>query len=157
MPDLYHISDKAYEHLVELAIEHNFVRGGSLRRAGMSRFIERLAFRTFVDTRPDEYRAADEARMSRFRCPIWVDGSIRRMRTLDLSDEALSQYCAKALELNITLGRYYRGGPWWKSPTSITATMLEAIGLGWLTPTRIPVELGPAKTPMPSGASGGMK
>lgn len=142
MPDLYSISDEAYEGLSRLAAEQNFIGYGAQRRTGMSSFLERLSYREFYDTRDEEIQGFDEQLIAAGYVPIWrIAENERVQRALDLSNEALCRYAEIGFKFKITMGRRYKHGPLYKSLLSITAAVLEAIGLGWLTATDLPVDL----------------
>lgn len=141
MSDLYAISDIAYNHLVRLATDTGFVKSGAVHKIGISRFTERLSYRRMIDTRPRSIKGADRELLRIGRVPVWKRHYQRWARTLNLSEEAIERYCRIAIEHRIVIGRGYKGGPNWKSATSIVGAVLEAIGLGWLTPTSLPEEL----------------
>lgn len=134
MPESYYLSDEAYELLCNVAVQNGFMRPGAIRKAGISRFLNKLAYFNLNDTRPEEIRESDEEYIAARRVPVWRPNIPRRIRILDLSEAAIEQYVTHAIKFRIVMQRPYIGGPSWRSFNAIVAATLEAIGSGWLTP-----------------------
>ena len=137
--DQYHLSDEAYDNLIVIAETFQFISKGTEKKRGISEFFNALAEKDFIDTRPDELREYDEAMLRNYRQPMWGLGLYtRRPRYLKLTDKALELYVKHAILHRIFVGREYTGGPYFKSQIAITAAILEAIGLHFLTPVEFP-------------------
>lgn len=135
MAELWYLSEKAYGLLVTKAMEGGFVNENSKSKVGISKFINILSRGTFTDTRPGGLSEDDEYLISMRRTPTWSTGLYTRTaRTLDISENTKIRLGILALDFRIFMGRYYRGGPYYKSPVSIGGAVLEAIGLKYLTP-----------------------
>ncbi len=145
MTDSYYLSDVAYDYLSKMAVEQNYVAEGVLHRVGISQFVERLSYRKYIDTRPDDIKLLDERLLASKRIPMWNTEEYRTSRTFRLSEGALTRFAITALSHRMTLGPAYKCGPYWKSLPSIAAWVLEAIGVEWLTPTEWPENVGPKK------------
>lgn len=141
----YYLSDHAYDTLYSMAVRSRFCGANRARRMGLGHFLTLLASKTFADTRPPEIRAADEGRIENAKIPYWKDDATRRARMLDISDSAIQQYCRIAQEHGM-----WRGPGWttmiqWQSPRAIAGSVMEAIGLTWLTPNELPVNPVPSR------------
>ncbi len=134
MPESYYLSDDAYDLLCDIAVENGFLRPDSKRKAGISRFLNKLAFCEFEDTRPEEVIALDETALAHWRVPSWRPNIARRIRILDLSQDSVQEYIKLAIRMKIVMPRPFIGGPNWRSFNSIVAATIEAIGCEWLTP-----------------------
>jgi hypothetical protein len=137
--ELYYLSDKAYNYLVDQAIAHNFVKDESVRRQGMSRFLEQLSFRNFTDCRPSGLKEYDQYMLDNRKTPNWANGLYpRRSRHINVDEDTKVRYGVVALEVKIYVDRWHVGGPVWNSPNSIVSCVLEAIGIKYLLPDRWP-------------------
>ena len=132
--DQYHISDEAYDFLVQKAIDGGFVRPEAKRNAGITDFFNHLAYYKFVDNRPKDIRRQDDKRKANRYVPIWNLSNRRAQRSFALNEEAIQLYIIQAVELQIVMSRMYKGGPYWRSGSAAVAAVLEALGIQYLVP-----------------------
>lgn len=122
-----------------MAQRHKFVRFGSARVKGLSDFLNQLATIPLLDTRPDLVKMRHQEEIRNNRAPTWLHVRVRRSRLLKLNDDAIARYYLAAFQFGITRAQPYAvGGPDMRTPYPSVAFVLEAIGLGWLTPEEFP-------------------
>lgn len=139
MAELFYLSDKAYDYIVEQGVKAGFIKETSARRAGISRFLELLSYRAFMDNRPQSLREYDESMRANRRTPLWATGlRDRRQRSMIIDSDTKLRYGKIALDVGIYVDRWHKGGPAGNSPNSIVSSVLEAIGIKYLMPDQWP-------------------
>jgi hypothetical protein len=140
MPNNYYISEIAYTTLVNLGIQQGFINRTSKNAVGMSRFLERLSFCEFEDTRPSYAYEIHREELATEHQPKWaLEGEPRISRFFTLSDEAMQNYTESAFKLQVIITRpLANGGQGKNTILRIVGVMLEAIGLEWVTPLTLP-------------------
>lgn len=138
---LYYISDTAYNKLVIQATIQRYIKQGSLKKRGMSEFLNDLCYMTFKDTRPLHIKQNHEILKSMHRAPIWTLYPVRRTRALYLEEPTILRYMQLALQVGIIEEEPWTiGGPSRTKPVSVLGYVFEGIGLGWITPTQWPIK-----------------
>lgn len=141
-----HISDHAYESLVQMAYEMGYVRGvrPGDRPRGLSLFVDALARYKWEDARPDYVQGTDQWHTGLE--PLKERGlSLLRATVVDLGNMALDFriFPFKTQAPVINGFRREATPPVLRAPGSplgtttikaLVAPVLEAIGLGWLRP-----------------------
>lgn len=136
----YYISDKAYNALTGMGQRRRFIPFGTARVKGLSEFLSLLARSSFEDTRPPNVKLRHQEEMAHNRAPNWAHSRQRRARPLTLTDDAIARYWNIAFLVGITRAEGFAiGGPPTNIPYPSVAYVLEAIGLGWLTPDTLPL------------------
>lgn len=137
----YYISDKAYRNLVTMAQRQKYVKELTQRHKGMSEFVADLAYYEFKDTRPPNVIERHKQQIAFNRAPIWTEFAVRRVRRLFIPHPAELRYLKIARQVGIIRDEPWAiGGPSILKPIPIISYVLEGIGLGWITPTRLPVK-----------------
>jgi hypothetical protein len=135
----YYISDTAYFRLVNAAQRYRYVQFGSKRVKGLSEFLNDLAKIPMEDTRPPIVRERHVEEIRNNRAPTWMNTRLRRQRLLTLTEDSIQRYFLVAYQVGIVRADPYPvGGPDRSTPYPSVALVLEAIGLGWLTPIEYP-------------------
>lgn len=136
---IYYVSDYAYSRLLTMAQQGRFVSYGASKARGMSRFIDTLSYIPMDDTRPDLVRRRHEEEIRNNRAPTWLHIKIRRARLLTITDDTIARLLLVAHQVGIIGDKPFAvGGPKRNIPYPIVALVIEAIGLGWITPEYIP-------------------
>lgn len=134
----YYISDYAYNQLVYMAQKQGYIPWNTIRAKGMSNFLNDLASYPLEDTRPIHTKNRHEEEIRNNRAPTWTNRS-KRGRLIRLTDDSLQSYVEAALKFGIIREDPYPvGGPDRRTPYPTVGCVLEAIGLGWLTPQNLP-------------------
>lgn len=135
----YYISDFAYGRLIGMAQRNRFVEYGSNRVRGMSKFLNYLSVMPMNDTCPDLVKERHIQEIKNNRAPSWSHTRLRRNRLLKLTDDAIERYILVAWEMDIIRAEpWAKGGPDRSTPYPTISIVLEAIGLGWITPEMFP-------------------
>lgn len=140
MPLVYYITDYAYEKLIDLAKQLNYIEPNAKRAKGMSEFLDALSHQEFIDTRPPEMIEEHEKASLRSSPPRWtITGEYRKPRLLSLTPTSIFNY----LKIGILTGvivteKLVNPGRINRSEEALVASVLEAIGLELLTPTSLP-------------------
>lgn len=129
LPNLLYISDNGYNGLCEQA-RSNFYTTTSNR--GLTDYISAASKCKFNDTRPTYMISASLRNLEEGKWPIWTWGDVAKPRRPVLADEALRNLNAIAQRYGIKERQH-------DAPHAIASAVLEAIGLGLLTPINIPV------------------
>lgn len=141
MPDAraYYLTDNGYGKLVHMAQRARYVEFGASRVRGMSDFLNELCTTEFDDTRPELVRQRHEEEIAHGRAPTWMQNRNRRSRLLTLTDDAIARYFLVAYQVGIIRREPYAiGGPSRRTELPAVSLVLEAIGLGWITPADLP-------------------
>jgi hypothetical protein len=135
-----YISDYAYAKLITLAQRQRYVPYGSSRVKGIGEFLEDIAHKEFVDTRPPLVRERHEQELRYNRAPVWLHNRRRRSRLIKLSDGAVARLFKIAFLVGIIREEpFIIGGPSRTNPLPSVAYVVESIGLGWITPDVYPI------------------
>lgn len=139
----FYVSDKAYDTLIALAKQQNYVQRSLIRPRGLSEFLEALSNYRMQDTRPDSEVERHLFEISTHHAPIWASYYLRRARALTLYRQSTANYIHIALQMGIIREEapWTIGGPNRLNPTSVIGYVLESIGLGWITPVTLPNKL----------------
>lgn len=133
----YNLSDTAYNHLLDLARQANYIYSTDLVKSkpkGISEFLNIISEFTYQDSRPSYIKQSDLQRLQNQRLPYWSLEYQRRARWFKLTDAARQAYVCIAMQFGITNNYYYKTQR--LSTTSLVNATLEAIGIEWLTPTQ---------------------
>lgn len=141
MAEQYQISDPAYNKLSLIAQRQSYIPIGAQRLKGMSTFLEDLSKQKFMDTRPQHILLRHNLEIRAGRAPVWRALQYpRRTRLLTLTEKAQERYIILALAIGIiTEEPFVVGGPSRLTNTPTISHVLEAIGLGWITPEKLPI------------------
>lgn len=138
----YYITDKAFQKLILMAQQGHYVKPGTERAKGMSDFFNDLAHYALKDTRPPFVVQRHQEERRNNRAPTWTFTRFRRARSLKLTDEAIESYLTSALVFGIIeINPFPIGGPRRDTPYPAISIVLEAIGLGYLTPESMPIQV----------------
>lgn len=148
---------KAWDHLIEQAVQHSYVLRDAQRGKGMSRFIAdiiNLPDQVWEDTRPDWLSEQDAPRGAKSLFPIWIDRDhcsvydglhARKQRVIR---SAVDTNAVARVVLTLQINDNVRLMPHLISPHGQLGALLEAWGQGNLTPSRYP------RTPPTHGSLG---
>ncbi len=138
---LYYVSDKAYNHLAYIAMCQGYIKTGAIRQKGMSEFLDDLAYMSFTDTRPLIIKERHQQELEVGRAPRWSSYNVRRTRSIRLPDPAIERYMKLALQVGIIKkDPWLVAGPSRTRPTSVLGFVFEGLGLGWITPVKLPIK-----------------
>jgi hypothetical protein len=138
----YYLSDYSYSRLIGMAQRHKYIPFGSERAKGLSQFFIDLSVMPFEDTRPPLVKDRHREEEKHGSAPTWLHIRTRRARLLTLTDDAIARYFLVAYQVGIIRTEpFIKGGPDRRTPYPSVALVLEAIGLGWITPTEFPTGL----------------
>lgn len=138
-PRAYYISDLSFNKLVGIAQRQQYVQFGSERVKGLSDFLNDLSKYPMEDTRPALVKERHQEEIKHDRAPTWTHIRTRRNRQLKLTDDAIERFFLVAYQMGIIrMKPFVRGGPDRRTPFPSVALVLEAIGLGWITPIELP-------------------
>ena len=122
----FFISNEAYRFYNTHASKHK-----------ISEFIKRLSEQEFIDTRPEEFKLADEPRLEANLLPFWYHRYPRYSRCLRLTIYTINNLVNIAVKFNLNKEL--------KNPTTLNYTTnalvsltLEVIGQQMLTPVQMP-------------------
>lgn len=139
------MSDTAYEHLCELAVQLHYIIATPHRKRqhGLHLYVAALGeYGILRDARPEYVRELDQPLLEAGRVPIWMPEYTRRRRLIAINNTVAEQCYKKAYNLGIT---NHRRSESVESFGSVISAMLEAIGVGWLLVDNIPMNPDPHK------------
>lgn len=140
MYDTYYISTPAYNGLISLAEKSGFIGYLYKNKIGISEFLNRLSFSSFIDNRSPFLVQKHTKELKRGRRPKWyIEGELRLARCVTLTDEAILNYTQAALEIGVQPKTPpIMGIKGFYNPKVIVGMMLEAIGNEYVVPTMLP-------------------
>jgi hypothetical protein len=150
--NMYKLSHRAANNLTRLAQTYGYVHPNAIKLRGLALFVTALSHLQYDDTRPPTIRSHDDDLATSGEWPEWdleIRSNDRRSIGMQIPLSTHVRFQAIAIRHLIqTRASQYRYGP--ITPSSgTTQRVLEAIGLGWLTPnpaTPIP-HLPPSQRP----------
>lgn len=136
---IYYLTEKSYAALIGMSQKCGYVKFGAQRAKGLSPFLIDLAQMPMDDTRPPLVKQRHDEEIKYNRAPTWMNSRLRRARMLSLNNDAIARYLLIAHKMGIIRTEpWIIGGPDRKTPYPTIAIVLEAIGLGWITPREFP-------------------
>lgn len=137
------LSDKAYQGLIAQAREKDFVRGFN-RPKGLGLYMSGVlrlnpTIDTWKDTRPASLQAMTLNDLEAGQFTQWDDGELRAVRLLTIPQPHNDNIEAINIvrELGFQLG-VLKLAPHKLKKATMFSQFWEAIGLGWLTPMKLP-------------------
>ena len=130
-----YLSDYSYNRLISLAQRNRWLPYEVKRAHGLSAFLNALSHFPLVDTRPENIRRRHDEEIKMNHAPTWSYVSQRRSRLLTLNEETIALLFRVAFQVGIIRAEPWAvGGPRRNSPIPSIAFVIEAIGLGWISP-----------------------
>lgn len=127
------VSDEAWQHLVSMAKDSEYIRHTAKNVAGMDAFIEYIILNTELqDSRPQDIKEQDEFMTEVGMAPEWIKYTPRKRRSIRVSNNTLIQACLAAHNLGITSVKPRVGSPTPFDGNKCLSILLEAIGTGWI-------------------------
>lgn len=138
-----YLSDDAVAFLKRQAKDYSYIsRHAHNNSRGFGDYIVALASCKFIDTRPYDVKQMDMPLLESGELPEWSLSLQRKPVLVKVTDDAVAKLRETALHFGITNKLRADSADLKYSPVS---AMLEAVGIGWLSPVDMPVCTHPPK------------